>query len=282
VDPNPSVCISSVVNYPDMSFDLSKVARQMKVPALMISITLIFAFVFMNHEQPNAKHLHRTARAKIVSDSMTSGPIPKEILTYHGIDSVLNLLPQVSFRELEKDYLVFSGYDKWIWRGKMNNMIFYRITGNDSLKLLAGKFRFADFLPKDTCYYRNIKPPDERYMQYLCLDTSILHRFLDLIVILRDSGYTDAFTINDGFRYPSFNNRAGGASLSMHIRGLAIDIAVGDINNDGVADEVNDKKIIIRMLENSIIGNRGGIGRYPGCNVVHFDTRGFRARWDEQ
>jgi len=41
------------------------------------------------------------------------------------------------------------------------------------------------------------------------------------------------------------------------------------------------KKIILDILENKVIGDQGGIGRYPGTMSVHFDVRGFKARWDK-
>jgi uncharacterized protein YcbK (DUF882 family) len=63
------------------------------------------------------------------------------------------------------------------------------------------------------------------------------------------------------------------------MQGSAIDIQVGDINRNGIANAA-DKKIILDVLEKQIIGNRGGLGLYPKSDVVHFDTRGFRARWN--
>jgi uncharacterized protein YcbK (DUF882 family) len=107
----------------------------------------------------------------------------------------------------------------------------------------------------------------------------VLHKFLDLILGLGAKGYDKyALKIKDGFRYPRFNNRTGGVRLSQHIYGRAIDLSVGDVNRDGKFTEA-DKKIILFMLENDIIKNSGGVGHYPGTNVVHFDTRGYKARW---
>ena len=34
------------------------------------------------------------------------------------------------------------------------------------------------------------------------------------------------------------------------------------------------------LIENYIIKDEGGLGLYPKSDVVHFDTRGHRARWD--
>lgn len=41
-----------------------------------------------------------------------------------------------------------------------------------------------------------------------------------------------------------------------------------------------DKQIVLDFLDKEIIGNKGGIGLYPGTKAVHFDVRGHRARWN--
>ncbi len=111
----------------------------------------------------------------------------------------------------------------------------------------------------------------------------MLYRFLDLIILLDKSGYnTDSLKIMDGYRYPTFNDDTGGAGFSQHLYGKAIDIEIGDINNDHVIDEKTDKKIVIELLDKKVIKKSGGIGLYPGTQIVHFDTRGKYARWNEQ
>jgi uncharacterized protein YcbK (DUF882 family) len=147
---------------------------------------------------------------------------------------------------------------------------------------LVGHYKIGDFLPKDKVYYKDITPDKENFFQYFCVEKLILYRFLDFILKLRESGYADDFTIKDGYRYPSFNKRIGGAPNSQHIYGNAIDLYVGDINKDGQIEIETDKKIVLDMLENQIIIDDGGVGRYPWGTVVHFDTRGFKARWDSQ
>jgi hypothetical protein len=37
---------------------------------------------------------------------------------------------------------------------------------------------------------------------------------------------------------------------------------------------------VLDLLEKEIIKSSGGIGRYPGTRAVHFDVRGYKARWD--
>ncbi|MEL6669954.1 MAG: hypothetical protein AAFP08_13345, partial [Bacteroidota bacterium] len=78
---------------------------------------------------------------------------------------------------------------------------------------------------------------------------------------------------------PKENASAGGASLSRHILGQAIDMLIGDINRDGRYTDI-DKQIVLDIANQDIIGDRGGIGRYPGTRTVHIDVRGYRARWD--
>jgi uncharacterized protein YcbK (DUF882 family) len=77
------------------------------------------------------------------------------------------------------------------------------------------------------------------------------------------------------------NEAVNGVENSRHILGQAIDIVIGDINRDG-GYTVEDKQIVLDILEDKVIRNAGGVGRYPGTRTVHFDTRGFRARWDRQ
>jgi uncharacterized protein YcbK (DUF882 family) len=210
-------------------------------------------------------------------------PVQKEILTYKGIDSVLNTFEKIPFEKLDKAYLNFSGYKQGLYKENIKDKIFYKLVGSDVLKNLVGKFKVNDFLPKDSCYFRNLNSIKRNYTQYMCIDKNVLYRFLDLILALEAKGYDKyAFRIKDGFRYPNFNNSTGGVRLSQHIYGRAIDLAIGDINKDGKFNEATDKKIVLSLLENDIIKNTGGVGRYPNTNVVHFDTRGFYARWNGQ
>lgn len=73
-------------------------------------------------------------------------------------------------------------------------------------------------------------------------------------------------------------------SSSRHLVGEAIDIIVLDINNDGTSDG-KDVDLIYNILDKEIIKNKGGIGTYKNRTdfftqqMVHFDCRGYRARW---
>jgi uncharacterized protein YcbK (DUF882 family) len=216
------------------------------------------------------------------SEPVSSGKqtLQNEILTYNGIDSVLNTFERIPYENLDETYLKFSGYNKDLYKENIKGKTFYKIVGRDVLKNLVGNFRVNDFLPADSSRFRNMNLINSNFTQYICIDKNVLHRFLDLILALDKKGYDKyALRIKDGFRYPNFNNRTGGVILSQHIYGKAIDLSIGDINKDGKFDEAIDKKIVLLLLETNIIKSSGGVGRYPGTNAVHFDTRGYYARW---
>ena len=63
------------------------------------------------------------------------------------------------------------------------------------------------------------------------------------------------------------------------IVGEALDLRINDINDDGRRTQA-DKQIVLDLLEQHIIKDKGGIGKYPGTMSVHFDVRGYKARWD--
>lgn len=105
---------------------------------------------------------------------------------------------------------------------------------------------------------------------------------------LRRQGHDPSLLVISGRRY-WLDNRIlstfGGASRkSRHMRGQAIDVVVLDVNED---DDINrkDVDIVYRILDRQIIGDSGGLGTYKNESdflsrqMVHFDTRGRRARW---
>lgn len=75
----------------------------------------------------------------------------------------------------------------------------------------------------------------------------------------------------------------GAARKSQHLEGNAIDIVVLDINGDG---EINDSDVdIVTEIMEVLIEGKGGIGTYKtekliwNRQMVHFDSRGYKARW---
>jgi len=59
---------------------------------------------------------------------------------------------------------------------------------------------------------------------------------------------------------------------------------VGDVNSDGKKN-AQDVDIVYNILNDQIIKDKGGIGTYKNergflnRRMVHFDCRGYRARW---
>lgn len=201
---------------------------------------------------------------------------PKEI------KSILNSFPSIPFSQLKKEYLSKTKYEKTKYRNLVKGSNLLIIKGKDVFKFIVGNVRIKDFLPKDDYYYENIDALGEGKNVYWLVDEKLLLKLLELQNVLFENGYNKTgFTIVNGFRHPAYNEKVGGASLSRHLKGQALDLQIGDINNDGYANQ-KDKTIVLDFLEKKIIKDEGGIGRYPGTMAVHFDVRGYRARWDQQ
>nr|WMC99345.1 D-Ala-D-Ala carboxypeptidase family metallohydrolase [Aminobacter aminovorans] len=76
--------------------------------------------------------------------------------------------------------------------------------------------------------------------------------------------------INSGYRSPTTNAKAGGASRSQHLHGNAVDI---DISRLSPADRTALLDLAIEK------GNVKGVGVYPSGNSLHIDTRGNPKAW---
>lgn len=89
-------------------------------------------------------------------------------------------------------------------------------------------------------------------------------------------------TVGSGVRCEPWNLEKGGTRDSLHLKGLALDLYTPGLwlSRGREFEEWAD-------LWESVVGDRGGFGRYPnwknrmGVQVggVHIDARGFRARW---
>ena len=105
---------------------------------------------------------------------------------------------------------------------------------------------------------------------------------------VKAQGYAANWIVTSTVRPKWFNDilvkYGGAASKSQHLVGRAIDIVVLDVNSDGSSDS-KDVDIIYNILNKKIIRSKGGIGTYKNEHsfmdrqMVHFDSRGFRARW---
>jgi uncharacterized protein YcbK (DUF882 family) len=102
------------------------------------------------------------------------------------------------------------------------------------------------------------------------------------------SGYSEKLVVISGKRNVIINTlltKFGSATKnSRHLKGEAIDVLILDINQDGIAN-YKDVDIVYSILNEKIIKNKGGIGTYKNKNgfftrqMVHFDCRGYKARW---
>jgi len=77
--------------------------------------------------------------------------------------------------------------------------------------------------------------------------------------------------INSAYRSPKHNKNIGGKSKSYHLKGMAVDISVKHHSPRKV------RRAILKLIR---IGGmkEGGIGLYNG--FVHYDIRGYKARWN--
>lgn len=121
------------------------------------------------------------------------------------------------------------------------------------------------------------------------VDKSALDAYRSLQERVAAQGHYPRFFVISGRRYWLDNKLlqlfSGANRNSRHLQGDAIDIIVLDVNNDGAADS-KDVDIVHGILDREIIGDQGGLGTYKGergllnRQMVHFDLRGHRARWN--
>lgn len=90
--------------------------------------------------------------------------------------------------------------------------------------------------------------------------------------VLRDT-LNAPIIINSGYRSPQHNKEVGGVPNSQHVKGMAADIKSSHYTSKEIS-EVIEKLIAEGSME------EGGIGIYN--TFVHYDTRGYKARWDNR
>jgi uncharacterized protein YcbK (DUF882 family) len=88
--------------------------------------------------------------------------------------------------------------------------------------------------------------------------------------VLRDF-LGESIRVNSGWRSESHNKAIGGVKTSQHVLGKAADITVKDIDTD-------DLYLIIESLIKQGEMQEGGLGLYN--SFVHYDIRGYKARWN--
>ena len=111
----------------------------------------------------------------------------------------------------------------------------------------------------------------------------------ELKIELKNDGLNPNIFVISGRRWKLDNyiltKISGAASKSQHLHGNAIDIIVLDVNRDGKIDK-KDVNLVYAKLDKVIIKNNGGLGTYKkesgffNRQMIHFDCRGKRSRWN--
>ena len=89
--------------------------------------------------------------------------------------------------------------------------------------------------------------------------------------VLRDCLDKSVFISGSGYRTESHNKKVKGARFSQHLTCRGADISVRDLTPKQVVRAIKKLIKLGQMKE-------GGIGLYNG--FVHYDIRGYKARWD--
>ena len=206
---------------------------------------------------------------------------PKEkIISKKQIDNILNSFEKVKYKDLDSQYLEETKTGDDTYKKILKNHFYYVVKGEAIFKHIAEGYRIKDLMPKDFYYRRHIMKHHKDGELLWLMDKELLYKIIELQQELKRKKLNHkGFRINSGFRHPIYNEQVGGASKSRHIRGQAVDISVEDIDWDGKISK-EDKAIVLEILEKKVIGSKGGIGKYPKTQTIHFDVRGYKARWN--
>jgi len=89
----------------------------------------------------------------------------EDILTEAGIDSVLSLLEEVSYSDLDQKYLNYS-HPNCKFDSELKNRLYYRVKGNQMNLKVIGNYTIRDFIPHDEYYKAYKKNPFPEFEQY--------------------------------------------------------------------------------------------------------------------
>ena len=124
------------------------------------------------------------------------------------------------------------------------------------------------------------------YLSYSHLSPRVRAKRSHLTSALVRAGYQPNYWMISGYRPPWLNRLMPlSAKKSDHQRGLAIDLWVGDVNNDWRWTDA-DVQIVakaIDKMDDRDPANQGGLGMYHKTwapRMVHFDVSGRRRHWD--
>lgn len=113
---------------------------------------------------------------------------------------------------------------------------------------------------------------DFRVREFRCRDGSDpIFVDSDLVEVLQKirTHFGKAVNINSAFRTASHNAKQKNASrYSQHLYGKAADIWIAGVSVDTLA-----------AYAETLLPNRGGIGRYYNDKFVHVDVRTAKSRW---
>ncbi len=199
----------------------------------------------------------------------------ESVQSIEEMNRILDSYPTVAYRDMEKEYLDYTLSNTAKYKPMLARSEYILIPRKDMYRKIVGEFRIRHFMCRDK-YYK-----ESQYEEiYWLVNRKLLFKTLELIETLQAKGYNPyGFYIRNGHRHPMYNEKIKGASKSRHIKGEAVDIVIQDINLDGKSNQ-DDKTIVYDLLNKEIIGDTGGIGKYPGTMSIHYDVRGKRARWD--
>lgn len=201
----------------------------------------------------------------------------QDVETKEGVDEILTQFPMISQADLPEEFLRKAGITTPRFK-RLSPRRYFVLRKKDLYRKVAGHLRIVDLFARDAETLAGFWWSDAPL--YWGIDPRILYKVIELRTALKEEGWNEnGFHVNYGYRHPALNVAVGGAPVSRHISGDALDIVVDDINMDG-SRNATDKKILLVLCEERLIADRGGIGRYPGTQVVHIDLRGKRARWD--
>lgn len=86
----------------------------------------------------------------------------------------------------------------------------------------------------------------------------------------RDAVGGKVITITSGYRTPEYNKKVGGVKTSQHMEAKAADIKVKGMSSKRVAEKIKE------LIKEGKM-DKGGVGLYK--TFVHYDIRGYNARW---
>lgn len=106
-----------------------------------------------------------------------------------------------------------------------------------------------------------------------CIPTEVmdnLDELADSLQVLRNE-INAPININSGYRTHDHNKKVGGSPTSQHLLGKAADMWVSGWEPERLHGVIERLIRIGKMKQ-------GGLGLYD--TFVHYDIRGYRARWD--